>query len=80
MTLINENNLQDKNLTNAEILALLQKLSLELDGSGFSRVLDVIEDLTGNRNFSDNSKVDGEIEGAKNSLALKVVKASFCDF
>lgn len=74
MALINKTNLDKKSLTNAEVIALLCKLSLELDPCGFSRTLDVIEDLTGNRSFTDTT--DDEIEKAKKSLALKVVKAS----
>ena len=70
MKLIRENNLDEKTFTNAEVLAMLSKLSLELDGCGFSRVLDLVEDLTGNRNF-ESSKVDE----AKKSLVLMVAKA-----
>lgn len=79
MSLITKENLDKKTLTNAEVLAMLQKLSLTLDGCGFSRVLDVVEDLTGSRDFSD-MEIDVKIKEAKNSLALKVVKASVCDF
>lgn len=70
MSLINNNNLNEKSLTNAEVLAMLNKLSMEVYKESHSRVLDVVEDLTGNRYF-ESSKVDE----VKNSLALKVVKS-----
>lgn len=47
-----EKNLNNKNFTNREIIVMLTDLSLQLDACGFNRVLDVIEDLTGNRDFS----------------------------
>ena len=73
MALIDKNNLDEKSLTNAEVIAILYKLSLEkeLEGRGVSRVLDAIKDLTGNRYFEDS-----KINEAKNSLANKVVSAS----
>jgi hypothetical protein len=52
--LINTNNLNEKSLTNAKVLAMLTELSMQLDGCGFSRVLDLVEDLTGDRNFNTN--------------------------
>ena len=48
---IDNKNLQDKDFTNAEILAMLNKLSTKVDGSAASRIYDLIEDLTGNRFF-----------------------------
>ena len=70
MALIDNSNLDEKTLTNAEVLAMLNKLSMEVYKESHSRVLDAVEDLTGNRYF-ENSKVDE----AKNSLANKVVSA-----
>lgn len=70
MKLITNSNLQDKDFTNAEVMAMLNKLSLELDASGFSRVRDMVEDLTGDRDF-DNA----EIDQAEKDLILKVAKA-----
>ena len=49
---ITKENLDEKTLTNREVIELLEKLSLEVDRSSFSSVLDKIEDLTGNRDFS----------------------------
>ena len=72
--LINNNNLQDKDFTNAEVLALLEKIATNCDGSGASRIYDAIEDLTGNRNF-ENSEVDQ----AGKDLVLKVAKAGALD-
>ena len=75
MSLINKKNLDEKSLTNAEVIAMLNTLALELDECGFSRTLDVMEDLTGDRSFSHLFK-DGVIKEAKNSLANKVVSAN----
>lgn len=52
VTLITKENLDEKTLTNREVIEMLQKLSMQVDMSGFSRVLDVIEELTDNRDFS----------------------------
>jgi len=49
--IITKNNLDAKTLTNKEVIELLAKLSLKVDHCGFSRVLDVVEELTGNRDF-----------------------------
>lgn len=76
MALINKDNLNKKTLTNSEVLALLQKLSLTLDPCGFSRTLDVIEELTGDRNFTDCCGDEKAIKSGNNSLALKIKKAS----
>ncbi len=70
MALIEKNNLDQHSLSNAEVLALLERLSVNVDGSAASRIMDAIEDLTGDRHF-ENSKVDQ----AQGSLVLKVAKA-----
>jgi hypothetical protein len=57
MALITKNNLDTKMFTNAEVLALLNKVARNVDGCAFSRILDVVEDLTDSRNFED-SKID----------------------
>lgn len=57
MALITKNNLDTKMFTNAEVLALLNKVARNVDGSAFSRILDVVEDLTDSRNFED-AKID----------------------
>jgi len=66
---IDNKNLQDKDFTNAEILAMLNKLSTKVDGSAASRIYDLIEDLTGNRFFESS-----EVDQAVNDLALKAAK------
>jgi len=48
---INKDNLDEKSLTNREVIEMLKKVSLEVDPCGFSRIYDVIETLTGDRNF-----------------------------
>ncbi len=48
---ITRENLEEKSFTNIEVMEMLSKLSMALDRTGFSRVLDVVEDLTGDRNF-----------------------------
>jgi hypothetical protein len=53
MALITKNNLDTKMFTNAEVLALLNKVAKNVDGSAFSRILDVVEDLTDSRDFED---------------------------
>lgn len=58
---INQNNLTEKSLNNFEVIRLLQKLSLEVDPCGFSRVLDVVENLTGDRNFFDNREYESYV-------------------
>ena len=57
MALITKNNLDTKMFTNAEVLALLNKVARNVDGSAFSRILDVVEDLTDSRDFED-AKID----------------------
>jgi hypothetical protein len=57
MALITVENLDEKTFTNAEVLAILKKLGKNVYIESFGRVLDVVEELTGNRNFED-SKVD----------------------
>jgi len=54
---ITKENLDEKTLTNREVIELLEKLSLEVDRSSFSSVLDKIEDLTGNRDFPFKTKI-----------------------
>ena len=51
--IISLDNLDNKSFTNREILKILHDLAMELDASGYYRYLDVIEKLTGNRDFSD---------------------------
>lgn len=57
MALITKNNLDTKMFTNAEVLALLNKVARNVDGSAFSLILDVVEDLTDSRDF-DDAKID----------------------
>lgn len=58
MALINTNNLNERSLTNGEVIDLLSKLSWKVDSSGYSRVLDVIEELTNNRNFNETKEME----------------------
>lgn len=46
---INSKNLNERSFTNAELLILLKKLSLTVDLYSYSRVLDLVEELTGER-------------------------------
>lgn len=48
---ITNQNLDEKTLTNREVIELLSNLSLAVYRESFGKVLDVIEDLTGNRDF-----------------------------
>ena len=72
--LINENNLKEKTLTNAQVLFVLNKLSMNLDMCGYSRTLDVIEDLTNDRNFSEDSIVEKVIKEQGKDLSLMLAK------
>lgn len=67
MALITKNNLDTKMFTNAEVLALLNKVARNVDGSAFSRILDVVEDLTDSRNFEDS-----KIDKAEKNIALLI--------
>ena len=49
---ITKENLDEKTLTNREVIEILENLSVEVSIASFSKILDVIEDLTGNRDFS----------------------------
>lgn len=72
MIIINKNNLDDKSLTNAEVIAILLKLSLNLNPSGFSRTLDVIGNLTGDREFTEYPEVYESIKVAEVLLNKKI--------
>jgi len=51
VAVISKDNLNEKSLTNREVMQQLESLAGKLDDSGSSRVLDVIEHLTGSRDF-----------------------------
>jgi hypothetical protein len=48
---ITKENLGEKSFTNLEVLEMLSNLSMKLDMCGYSRALDLMEDLTGDRDF-----------------------------
>lgn len=48
---ISKENLDEKSLTNRQVIEMLQELSLEVYRASFSTVIDVVEVLTGDRNF-----------------------------
>jgi hypothetical protein len=52
---ITKENLNEKSFTNLEVLEIISKLSMELDMCGFSRTLDLVEDLTGDRDFTERN-------------------------
>jgi len=60
MSLINRENLEEKSLTNAEVLAILEIVGGNVDMYGFSRILDAIENLTGDRDFEDKKIYDAK--------------------
>ena len=49
MKKINPKNLNECSFTDAELLMLLGELSTKVDSSGYSRILDLVEELTGDR-------------------------------
>lgn len=60
MSLITYNNLEEKSLTNAEVLAILEMVGDNVDMYGYSRILDAIENLTGDRDFEDMKVYDAK--------------------
>ncbi len=60
MSLINRENLEEKSLTNAEVLAILEIVGDNVDVYGYSRILDAIENLTGDRDFEDMKIYDAK--------------------
>ncbi len=60
MSLINRENLEEKSLTNAEVLAILEMVGDNVDMYGYSRILDAIENLTGDRDFEDMKIYDAK--------------------
>jgi len=60
---IEVSNLHETRMTNYDVLVMLEELSTHLDGSGASRVYDLVGELTGNRMFS---AVDHREEYMKN--------------
>jgi len=57
MPIITKDNLDQRDFTNGELILILDKLAQVLDMRGFSEVNNVIEHLTGDRNFDETPKV-----------------------
>lgn len=50
---ITKENIDKPTFTGRDVLVMLRKLAMALDPSGYSRALDTVEDLTGDRDSFD---------------------------